>query len=160
MAAGQSGGGGEGRREGQAGVFIQVDGSGPGRRRRQAGGPGRGGPGRSNSFYTSRWQRARGGGGEAGGPGRGGPGRQFLVDGRRARQEEGQAGVTVFIQVDGSGPGRRRRRGRRARQRMARPESQFLYKSRRRQAEEGQAEEGQAGGGPGRSRRTVAGSKR
>ena len=64
---------------GEAGVTVFIQESMPGRRRArqeaagQAGGPGRGGPGRSYSFDTSRWQAG------------GGPGRR-----RRARQE-GQA---------------------------------------------------------------------
>ena len=85
----------EARQEGQAGVtvFIQVDGGG------EAGG----GPGSSNRFYTSRWKAG-------GGPGR----RRRARPGRRARQEAGQAGVTVFIQVDGrqEAAGQARRRAR------------------------------------------------
>ena len=103
----------------------------------EAGGPGRGGPGRSTSFYTSRWQRAR-------------PEAEARQEGQA---EEDQAGVTVFIQVDGSGPGRRRRRGRRASSRRARQEyTVFMAESmaggpgrRRRARQKGQAEEGQAG---------------
>ena len=157
--------------EGQAAVtvFIQVDGGG------EAGGPGRGGPGSSNSFYTSRWRR-RGrrarpeAAGQAGGPGRGGPGSSnstsrwrtvfIQVDGggeaggpgrrRRARPEgqaeEGQAAVTVFIQVDGrraagqaGGPGRRRAR-QEGRAQEAGGVTVFIQESL----------SGQAGGGPGR----------
>ena len=112
---------------------------GPGRRARQEAGQAGGGPGRSYSFYTRVDGRQ-----EEGQAGGGGPGRRARQE-AEARQEAGQAGVTVFIQESMA--------GRRARQEAAvfiRKPVEAAGRRRARQEAAGQAGGGGQAGGPGR----------